>query len=97
MVEDNLHGFLHDDVVLSSEPLHRWVGWWSLPFKVFGQNQNILLGEQALLFEQFPNGFQLVHIVDGHLPKRTRPHAQAHLARVSLFRCIQRSHHHQWE
>ncbi len=25
-----------------------------------------LFGEQALLFEQFPNGFQLVHIVDGH-------------------------------
>ena len=66
MVEDNLHGFLHDDVVLRSEPLHRWVGWWSLPFKVFGQNQSILFGEQALLFEQFPNGFQLVHIVDGH-------------------------------
>ena len=66
MVKDNLHGFLHDDVVLRSEPLHRWVGWWSLPFKVFGQNQNILFGEQALLFKQFPNGFQLVHIVDGH-------------------------------
>ena len=31
------------------------------------------------------------------LPKRTSPHAQNHFVRLSLFRCIPRSHHHQWE